>query len=189
MVPSCAASAPAARADAAVACADWQLGDSPSARAQWQDPVTGLSRPGIFLARLEHAIGRAASHPFAVLLLEIANFGEIIDEHGQDGAEELLRVIAERLHEEVPAPELLTRLRGAEFAIALPDSGDGASAEALATEILERVSEPCWTGARAASSRAIGAVVLADDPHETAVHVLDRATRALHRARSYRGAA
>jgi GGDEF domain-containing protein len=99
----------------------------------------------------------------------------------------VLRVIAERLHEEAPAPELLTRLRGAEFAIVLAGVDETASVEALATQILERAAEPCWTGEQLASFRAIGAVVLADDPHETALHVLHRAARTLHRARSCPG--
>jgi GGDEF domain-containing protein len=148
----------------------------------WHDPVTGLPRPARFLEHLERLLEmpRRPMQSVAMLLLEVAELDGLSAVHGEPWCAELLRTIAERLHEEVPEPNLFTRLRGGTFAIVLHDLGPEVTQQALATHLLERVSVPCpsvdrWT--------AVGALAVADDRAETAIALLDRATRALARAR------
>ena len=78
-----------------------------------------------------------------MLLLEVADLDLLEAQHGEPCCDELLRTIAERLHEEVPEPNLMTRVHGGTFAIVLHDLGPGVAADAVATDLLERAGEPC----------------------------------------------
>jgi diguanylate cyclase (GGDEF)-like protein len=150
---------------------------------QWHDPVTGLPRPQCFLEHLERVLRTAArcSRPVAMLLLEVAEFKALETELGEPFCDELLRTIAERLHEEVPEPNLVTRVGGGAFAVVLRDLGEVAP-EAVAMHLLERASAPGASGDRLLRWAMVGALALADDRAETAVALFDRAIRSLARA-------
>jgi GGDEF domain-containing protein len=148
------------------------------------DPVTGLPRPCCFLAHLERLLARPDGLPrsVAMLLLEVVDFDLLAARHGQAWCEELLRIIAERLHEEVPEPNLVTRLRRGAFAIVLHDLGPEMAPDALATHLLERANEPYGSGELVRWS-VVGALAVPDDRPETAIQLLDRAIRALARVK------
>jgi diguanylate cyclase (GGDEF)-like protein len=167
------------------AAEDRQPGVSASSLDEWHDAVTGLPRPPSFLARLERALARMnlQARRVAVVLLEVTDFGRLRRDLGAAAGDELLRTMAERLHAEVPDPDLLTRIRGAEFAIVFPDLVPEISAEDLATRLLERVSEPYPIAGRVLGCKVVAAVRLAADRSEGAHHLLERAALALGRAR------
>jgi diguanylate cyclase (GGDEF)-like protein len=152
---------------------------------EWHDPVTGLPRPRCFLEHLERLLAKPDRLPrsLAMLLLEVADFDRLRAQLGQQWCDELLRTIAERLHEEVPEPNLVTRLRGGAFAIVLHDLGPEVAPDALAGRLLERASEPCPSGDRRLRWGVVGALAVPGDRGETAMQLFDRATRALDRAR------
>jgi diguanylate cyclase (GGDEF)-like protein len=161
-----------------------RLSDQAYGRAdQWHDPVTGLPRPQRFLEHLDHVLATPArrSGSVAMLLLEVAEFGALEAELGEPFCDELLRTIAERLHEEVPEPNLVTRLGGGAFAVVLRDLGEVAP-EAVATHLLERASEPGASGDRLLRWAMVGALALAGDRAETAIALFDRGFRSLARA-------
>jgi diguanylate cyclase (GGDEF)-like protein len=150
---------------------------------RWHDPVTGLPRPQRFLEHLERVLGTPArcSRPVAMLLLEVADFDALEAGLGEPFCDELLRTLAERLHEEVPEPNLVTRLGRGAFAVVLRNLGEVAP-EAVATHLLGRASEPCASGNQLLRWGMVGALALADDRAETAIQLFDRATRTLARA-------
>jgi GGDEF domain-containing protein len=84
-----------------------------------------------------------SSRSVAILALEVSDFCDLKTRLGDAWADELLRTIAERLHEAVPEPALMTRLSSGAFAIVLRDLGPEVMPEALATDLLQRASEPC----------------------------------------------
>jgi diguanylate cyclase (GGDEF)-like protein len=170
----------------AAADEDRQPGASLSSSDQWHDTITGLPQPPSFLARLERALARmnVPARRVAVVLLEVTGFERLRRNLGAAAGDELLRTMAERLHADVPDPDLLTRMRGAEFAIVFPDLGPEISAEDLATRLLERVGEPYLIGSRALSCKVIAAVRLAGDRSESPHDLLERAAVALGRARN-----
>jgi GGDEF domain-containing protein len=118
-----------------------------------------------------------------MLLLEVADLDLLEAQHGEPCCDELLRTIAERLHEEVPEPNLVSRLRGGTFAIVLHDLGPGIAPDAVATHLLERAGELCPTGDGQVSCAVVGALVVPSDRTEPALQLIDRATRALARAK------
>jgi diguanylate cyclase (GGDEF)-like protein len=151
---------------------------------EWHDPVTGLPHPGCFLDRLERLIGRPDGSPrsAAMLMLEVADFHDLKARLGDAWADELLRTIAERLHGAVPEPGLMTRLSSGAFAIVLHDIGPEVMPETLATNLLQRASEPCPSPDRRLRWSLIGALSLSDSS-ESAVELLERVMRALARAK------
>jgi GGDEF domain-containing protein len=165
-------------------------GENVGRNGLWHDPVTGLPRPARFLEHLEHLLGMPCRPPqsVAMLLLEVADLHGLSALYGEPWCDELLRTIAERLHDQVPEPNLFTRLRGGAFAIVLHDLGSEVTPRALATHLLERASAPCPNVDRPPRWTVVGALAVADDRAETAIGLLDRATRALARAR-FRAAA
>ncbi|HEX2478088.1 MAG TPA: GGDEF domain-containing protein [Geminicoccaceae bacterium] len=148
------------------------------------DPVTGLPHPRCFLDRLERLLERpdGSARSVAMLVLEVADFHDLKARLGDAWADELLRTIAERLHGAVPEPGLMTRLSSGAFAIVLHDIGPEVMPETLATHLLQRASEPCPSPNRRLRWSLIGALSLSDSS-ESAVALLERAMRALARAK------
>jgi GGDEF domain-containing protein len=151
----------------------------------WHDPVTGLPRPARFLEHLERLLGmpRRPIGSVAMLLLEVADWHDLSPLYGEPWCDELLRTIAERLHDQVPAPNLFTRLHAGTFAIVLHDLGSEVTPRALAAYLLERASAPCPSVDRPRRWTVVGALAVPHDRAETAMQLLDRAMRALTRAR------
>jgi GGDEF domain-containing protein len=118
-----------------------------------------------------------------MLLLEVADLDLLEAQHGAPCCDELLRTIAERLHEEVPEPNLMTRVHGGTFAIVLHDLGPGVATDAIATHLLERAGEPCPSGDGHLRCAVVGGLALPGDSAEPALQLFDRASRALARAK------
>jgi diguanylate cyclase (GGDEF)-like protein len=151
----------------------------------WHDAVTGLPRPRCFLARLEELLAGPDGTPrsVALLVLEVADFSDLKARLGDAWADELLRTIAERLHDAAPEPGLMTRLSSGAFAIVLRDLGPEVMPEALATELLQRASEPCPSPDRRLRWSLVGALALPGEHSESAMELLERAMRALARSK------
>lgn len=96
------------------------------------DPLTGLANRRHALPRLEEMAAEAAraSHPLAVMVLDLDRFKTVNDRFGHAAGDAVLAQIARRLAQRVAAPDLLARLGGEEFLIARP----AASAEAAREE-------------------------------------------------------
>ena len=148
------------------------------------DSVTGLPRLCCFLEHLERLLGPdTPPRSVAMLLLEVVDFDVLGARHGESWCDELLRIIAERLHEEVPEPNLVTRLHRGAFAIVLLDLGPEVAPEALATHLLARASEPNASGDGFVRWDVVGALAAPGDRKETAMQLLERATSALARVK------
>ncbi|WP_235890506.1 GGDEF domain-containing protein [Sandaracinobacter neustonicus] len=97
------------------------------------DPLTGLpNRRG--LAPGWHAL----EGPRALILIDLVGFKAVNDSHGHLVGDKLLKQVAERLAAAVPAPGLLARWGGDEFAAAIPAD----SAAAVRAAIAEASARP-----------------------------------------------
>jgi diguanylate cyclase (GGDEF)-like protein len=152
---------------------------------EWYDPVTGLPQARCFLEHLERLLATAENcqRSVAMLLLEVADLDLLEARHGEPCCDELLRTIAERLHEEVPEPSLMTRLQGGTFAIVLHDLGPGVMPDAVASHLLERAGEPCPSGDGHVECAVVGGLAIPGDRAEPALQLFERALRALARAK------
>ncbi len=91
----------------------------------WQaghDELTGLLNRSALLAGLRERTGGAVpARPFGLLYLDINNFKLINDSLGHEVGDEVLRVVARRLRERIPAADRIGRIGGNEFLVVLDD--------------------------------------------------------------------
>ncbi len=154
------------------------------------DSLTGLANRRSIEPLLEAEIRRAkltSSHPVsssndgscAVLMLDLDHFKAVNDGHGHATGDQVLRETALRLNYNLRPGETVARWGGEEFVVLAPSSGK-AQAERLAERLRAAVqSEPLAGHIRVTVS--IGIAVLR--PGDSAARLLERADRALYRAK------
>ncbi len=88
------------------------------------DFLTGLANRRLFSDRLSHALEqtRRSRHKTAVICLDLDRFKEVNDTFGHHIGDELVQLVAKRLHELCRASDTLARLGGDEFAILVPEA-------------------------------------------------------------------
>lgn len=152
------------------------------------DPLTGLANRWLLEDRMEHAVARLRREPklAAVLFVDLDGFKQVNDTHDHATGDRVLRVVAEALVAAVRPSDTVARVGGDEFVVVCERLG----AEAEALEVAERV--------RAGIDAAIAAevtdvpvtvsvgVALASVP-ETTAELIDRADRAMYRAKAAGG--
>ncbi len=106
-----------------------------------QDPLTGLYNRRYamqHLARIARA-ARGSGKKFALLLLDIDRFKQINDNYGHAAGDHVLREFARRIQENLRGIDMVSRIGGEEFLVALPDTTEAQARKA--SERLRRVIE------------------------------------------------
>lgn len=109
------------------------------------DALTGLINRRALGELLPLALARAdrSQRPMALLFIDLDGFKTVNDTFGHEAGDELLRVIATRLREGSRASDMVARLAGDEFTVALEGVQNGLSdARAVAAKLLESIAEP-----------------------------------------------
>ena len=103
------------------------------------DPLTGLFNRRYALAHLKLITERAAQEgsPYAVMILDIDRFKLVNDSHGHAAGDAVLRALSALLTENLRSVDMVARLGGEEFVIALPDTA--ASEARIVAERLRRL--------------------------------------------------
>jgi diguanylate cyclase (GGDEF)-like protein len=98
-----------------------------------RDALTGLYNRRYFESRLKHELAYALRHgdPLSVILIDVDAFKRVNDEHGHAAGDSVIRLLAERLSEELRADDVLVRYGGEEFALIVRDQ-DAAAANRTA---------------------------------------------------------
>jgi two-component system cell cycle response regulator len=161
------------------------------------DPLTGLSNRRHAFRRLERMaeVSRSSGQSFAIMVLDIDHFKSINDTHGHATGDRVLAEVARRLRDNLRAVDLVARIGGEEFLVAMPDTP--AENAHGAAERLRRIieGEPFGlsAGPRNAEIRvtlSIGVVIgpsgtLPDQAGDTMITTLfERADRALYAAKT-----
>jgi diguanylate cyclase (GGDEF)-like protein/PAS domain S-box-containing protein len=154
------------------------------------DAVTGLPNRRLFLDRLSVAMEyprRRKSARFAVLFLDLDGFKLINDSLGHLMGDELLRVVGERLREDLRSVDTAARFGGDEFALLLTDPVPD-DLLVVARRIQDRVSAPVLLGGQEVSITA--SIAASETPYACAEDVLRDADIAMYQAKeSERGTA
>jgi diguanylate cyclase (GGDEF)-like protein len=96
------------------------------ARAETQsriDPLTGVPNVRSFYEAAQGEIARARRHgdPLTIAYLDLDDFKRVNDRLGHSAGDELLRVVAETIRQNVRTTDILARLGGDEFAVLFPE--------------------------------------------------------------------
>ncbi len=150
------------------------------------DSLTGLHNRRYGLYRLQQMID-CPGHSVAVMMLDLDHFKGINDEHGHAAGDEVLQRLSRRLRAELRSGDLLARLGGEEFLVALPDTDHDAAmdcAERLRRAIAEMPFALGETGAPVTVTMSVGLALTDNASLEMAEHLIARADRALYNAKS-----
>lgn len=146
------------------------------------DPLTGLFNRRYATHHLDSFVARARAtgQPFAGLMLDLDRFKAVNDRHGHPAGDAVLRDFARRLRENVRGIDLVARLGGEEFFVAMPDV-DLPAARQIAERIRTSIETPPFAlpdGTALAVTVSIGVALC--QPGDDAGEVIRRADRALY---------
>lgn len=113
-------------------------------RKATQDELTGLYNRAMFFEILRRAMERSkrSGTKLAVLFADLDGFKKVNDTHGHNIGDEVLKQVAERLHEVVRTTDAISRMGGDEFAIILEYLSAPQQAELIANKIEASLSQP-----------------------------------------------
>jgi len=161
-------------------------------RVGLSDSLTGVNNRRFFDQRLLEEVGRAqrTQEQLTCLFMDVDHFKRVNDEHGHQTGDQVLRVVAGLIREQLRASDVLGRYGGEEFAALLVN----ASGEA-AMEIAERIRAVIETypfetveGKSLAVTISIGVANLLDTGQEASLGLLasdlvDRADQGVYAAK------
>ncbi|MDC7988135.1 GGDEF domain-containing protein [Rhodoplanes sp. TEM] len=154
------------------------------------DPLTRLANRKYFDFSLSQATTRAededAPQPFSLAMIDIDRFKRFNDQFGHTTGDDVLRLVAFTLKNNVRASDLVARYGGDEFAVLLPNASLE-EAMAIGDQIRKGVAERPLL--RRATKETLGYVTLsigvaAWAPGESAVALIERADRHLYEAKA-----
>ncbi|MBY0432273.1 MAG: GGDEF domain-containing protein [Rhodospirillales bacterium] len=149
------------------------------------DSLTGANNRRHFLHLASGELDKAHRHirPLSVMMLDIDHFKKINDAYGHAAGDEALRRFTAICKDSLRKSDILGRLGGEEFAIALPETDSKGAAE-LAERLRRRFSEAEVAAAehRFFFTVSIG-IALAQDNERQIDEILKRADEALYRAK------
>jgi diguanylate cyclase (GGDEF)-like protein len=152
------------------------------------DPLTGLPNRSYFQDFLTHALARAQREKLQVSLLfiDLDRFKHINDSQGHEVGDQVLRIVANRLDEELRADDFVARLGGDEFAIVLSHPPASRAASRVARKLIKALAESFKLEQRRyAIGASVGISVYPDDGLD-ANTLLRQADLAMYQAKQRR---
>ena len=118
--------------------------DARSLYLAYHDSLTGLGNRLLFKEQLEKALKEVweIPNPVAVLFVDLDGFKGVNDTLGHSVGDQLLKSIANRIRDILPANGRLARLGGDEFAVLQTSAEQPSAAIKLAQEIIDVVGRP-----------------------------------------------
>ncbi len=149
------------------------------------DSLTGLANRRLLADRLGEALARVleGGRGGAVLLVDLDRFKTINDMRGHSFGDRVLVQATTRLNSVVSSADLVARIGGDEFCVLQSGQEEPAAAEALAREIVRRLSEPYLIeGQEVLLSASVG-IACYPDNGSSVDQLLTNADTALYRAK------
>jgi diguanylate cyclase (GGDEF)-like protein len=130
------------------------------------DPLTGLPNRSYFQDFLGHALARAQrdKSQVSLLFIDLDRFKHINDSQGHEVGDQVLRIVAARLADQLRADDFVARLGGDEFAVILIHPPASRAASRVARKLNQVLAESFKLGQRRyAIGASIGISVYPDD--------------------------
>ena len=154
--------------------------------AATHDALTGLPNRVLFLSRCNEALARARASGgrVIVLLVDLDRFKVVNDTFGHHAGDELLSVVAPRMHDAVRSGDTVARLGGDEFAVVIEDADRSIDPGIVARHLADALAEPVRTDQLVLyTSGGIGHAV-SSSTSDTANSLLRDADAAMYRAKA-----
>ncbi len=151
------------------------------------DELTGLPNRAFFSDLLHRALGRSdrnRTYAFGVLFLDVDRFKVINDSLGHVLGDELLRMIAGRVHLCIRPEDTVARLGGDEFTVLVEDIRDGSDAVRVADRIHRELTAPFNVQGREIFTSASIGIALSNTGYSRPEEMLRDADIAMYRAKS-----
>jgi diguanylate cyclase (GGDEF)-like protein len=162
-----------------------QKGDAQMAVLATTDCLTGLVNRRAFFEQAESArtLALRLRKPIALLMLDIDHFKQLNDRFGHATGDEALALFADAARATLREHDIMGRLGGEEFALALPGTDmDGAMLAAERLRLAVTETALVTSGAQYTMTVSVGVVVI--EPNEPLTAALARADHALYAAKS-----
>lgn len=152
------------------------------ALAAQTDPLTGLLNRRSFTPRLEALVDDAAEgrRPLSVVMFDLDHFKQLNDEFGHLAGDRVLELFADVLEAQARREDLVSRLGGEEFAVALPNS-DPDDARSFAARVAGALRQSATSDHLTVTTSAGISWLTTDDA--SAETLLGRADAALYAAK------
>ncbi len=174
---------------AALAVERRQLYDQLSFKAR-HDELTGLeNRASLFdnLSR-EIAIASRSGSLLGVVYIDLDNFKSINDTYGHPAGDAVLQEVSARMLGAVRRRDILARLGGDEFAVLLPDLGQRADADRVASHLTDSICRPIvYCGHRLTVGASLGISLFPFDGEDPET-LLQSADSSMYREKTFRSA-
>jgi diguanylate cyclase (GGDEF)-like protein len=149
------------------------------------DALTGLPNREVFFDRVERALARADRNGamVCVMYFDVDDFKRINDTYGHDAGDQVLVELGRRVHSLLRLADTLARIGGDEFVILYEDLHDVASAQRLATRLLESMKAPWLVDGEALTISVSVGVAVAESAPTSYREMLKHADAALYEAK------
>lgn len=158
-------------------------------RLAYYDPLTGLANRSHLNMHLKEMLASVAAtdESFALLFLDLDRFKPINDTMGHPAGDLVLKDVAERISSSVKKDDLVCRMGGDEFTIALTPQPDSDTAADVATYVAKRILEKLSQSYRVDQqevflSGSIGIAIYPQDG-QSATELLKNADMAMYHAK------
>lgn len=149
------------------------------------DEYTGLPNRRAFMRRLRDEIGRAQRYglPLALALIDLDEFKSINDLYGHAAGDEVLRCYATNVLSVLRHHDMVARYGGEEFAVLLPNTVESGAVSAI-YKVKKRAQQAhCELNGNTLTMPTFSTGITMYVPGETHISLIDRADRALYRAK------
>lgn len=153
------------------------------------DSLTGLANREVLRSRLEHATALWLRNRsgFTLMMLDLDNLKRVNDSFGHPAGDAVLKTVAERFGGNVRQVDLLARYGGDEFALILSDTSDEGEARVTAERLLASLAAPIEVAGREIRASVSIGIAMPVGKRLTPDQLLQRADRALYRAKGRGG--
>lgn len=158
-----------------------QMAETEKLRAMTDDLTGALTRKAA-LQRLEAMFSRKSGRP-SLIYVDMHGFKLVNDTYGYEAGDHILRFVAERMRRLVGPDDMMGRIGGDEFLVAVHDDGAGLRAEELARSMLAIGEQPVAVRSLEIQPRLCVGVASPCDAVSSATELLANANQAMATAK------